>query len=75
MIPIKYTEQGEVIIEASTVGDRVKVSITDTGVGMDDETTARIFNPNEQGQQTVEGGIVPSSQQQMHLIPEDASSN
>ncbi|WNS45189.1 ATP-binding protein [Paenibacillus sp. MMS20-IR301] len=54
---IKYTEQGEIIIEAVPVGDQVKISIRDTGIGMDEETAARIFKPYEQGSQMMEGGI------------------
>lgn len=54
---IKFTEQGEITVEAVLTGDRVKISITDTGIGMDEETSAIIFNPYEQGSPMMEGGI------------------
>ncbi|WP_179088000.1 ATP-binding protein [Paenibacillus sp. FSL R7-0273] len=54
---IKYTEQGDITVEAFSAGGMVKVSITDTGIGMDKATLARIFQPYEQGSQSTEGGI------------------
>ncbi|WP_334071310.1 hybrid sensor histidine kinase/response regulator [Paenibacillus sp. A14] len=46
---VKFTNEGRVAIEAETVGDTVVVRITDTGIGMDEASLSRIFQPYEQG--------------------------
>lgn len=48
---VKFTSEGVVAIEAETDGDKVVVRISDTGIGMDEETLNRIFDPYEQGQE------------------------
>jgi two-component system sensor histidine kinase ChiS len=53
---IKYTEKGEVFVEAAIVQGRAVVSVTDTGAGMDEATLARVFLPYEQGHSD-NGGI------------------
>jgi PAS domain S-box-containing protein len=46
---IKFTpSQGQVVLEASLVGDRVTVSITDSGVGIKAEDQPRLFRAFEQ---------------------------
>ncbi len=47
---LKFTRQGQVVIDAALVANsvdipRVRVSVADTGVGMDHETMARLFEP------------------------------
>src|SRR5699024_7673228 len=46
---VKYTTTGEIIIDAHTEGNRVFVSIRDTGIGMDEKTMQHIFEPYTQG--------------------------
>lgn len=46
---IKFTDEGDVSISAELRGGRVFVSVADTGIGMDDETQARVFRRYEQG--------------------------
>ena len=48
---IKYTEKGSVTVSAFTVGSKLTITVTDTGIGMDPETLKRIFLPYEQGNQ------------------------
>src|SRR5699024_11703141 len=45
---VKYTTAGKIIIDAHTEGNRVFVSIRDTGVGMDEKTMRHIFEPYTQ---------------------------
>lgn len=40
---LKYTEQGEVRISAASAGDRVVLSVADTGIGISAEDLERIF--------------------------------
>lgn len=57
---LKYTNEGEVSIRAHAIGDRVQIVIADTGIGMDEETMRRIFEPYEQAppdKTMVEGGF------------------
>lgn len=42
---IKFTERGNVDITAEQVGDRIKVVIQDTGIGMDRSDWERVFQP------------------------------
>ena len=46
---VKYTTAGKIIIDAHTEGNRVFVSIRDTGVGMNEKTMRHIFEPYTQG--------------------------
>lgn len=48
---IKYTENGEITVTAYPEGSGVTIQVTDTGIGMDQETIKRIFLPYEQGEQ------------------------
>ena len=45
---IKFTERGEVEMRVARVGERVRVSIRDTGIGMSSEEMARLFKPFQQ---------------------------
>ena len=55
---IKYTEEGYITIDASHKADMATVTITDTGVGMSEQTKKVIFEPYKQiGTSTQEGGI------------------
>ncbi|MEK0315559.1 hybrid sensor histidine kinase/response regulator [Cohnella sp. 56] len=47
---VKFTQAGQVSIEAEKEGDQVVVRVADTGIGMDEETARRIFRPYEQGE-------------------------
>jgi PAS domain S-box-containing protein len=43
---VKFTERGEVVIRVSwTAPDRLGFEVADTGIGMDDETIQRVFQP------------------------------
>jgi two-component system, sensor histidine kinase ChiS len=56
----KFTGAGEIAIQADLRHGRVYIEVTDTGIGMDEETVRRIFEPYEQGdsgQSMVEGGF------------------
>ena len=47
---VKYTQQGgEVWLEASIVGDKVKISVCDTGVGVPPEKIDKLFERFERG--------------------------
>ena len=51
---VKFTERGRVGIEAINVGDgRVRLAVRDTGVGIDEDTLARLFVPFSQGDQSI----------------------
>ncbi|GLX80042.1 hypothetical protein tinsulaeT_33820 [Thalassotalea insulae] len=45
---IKFTEQGEVTVDAEHIGNVIKISVTDTGVGIPASKHAIIFNSFEQ---------------------------
>lgn len=44
---VKYTAQGEVRISAEQDGDKIRISINDTGVGIDEAALKRLFQPFE----------------------------
>lgn len=46
---VKFTNEGLVAIEAEAEGEKVIVRVFDTGIGMDQSTAGRIFQPYEQG--------------------------
>ncbi|MCH1639411.1 ATP-binding protein [Paenibacillus timonensis] len=51
---IKFTDRGEIALEADTMGDMACIRVKDTGIGMDEETCQRIFKPYEQGPSIME---------------------
>ncbi|GED67956.1 hypothetical protein BRE01_16580 [Brevibacillus reuszeri] len=53
---LKFTDQGSVTISAKLVNGQVTIYVEDTGIGMDEETKARIFLPYEQGAQGISDG-------------------
>jgi len=57
---LKYTGDGEVSISGRVQDGRALIKVADSGIGMDEETMRRIFEPYEQheaGQTMVEGGF------------------
>ncbi|WP_271751120.1 hybrid sensor histidine kinase/response regulator [Cohnella sp. JJ-181] len=44
---IKYTEEGVISVSAELADGRVAVSVSDTGIGMDEETQSRVFRRYE----------------------------
>jgi two-component system sensor histidine kinase ChiS len=53
---IKYTEEGTISISAETKDGLTVIHIADTGVGMNEQTQARVFLPYEQGSYGVSDG-------------------
>ena len=45
---IKFTEKGQIVITSGIVGDAVRMSVTDTGIGIKDEDQANLFKPFRQ---------------------------
>ncbi len=45
---IKFTESGSVTLAASRQGDQLVFSVIDTGIGIDEEHFAQLFNPFQQ---------------------------
>ncbi|MFM1653819.1 ATP-binding protein [Brevibacillus sp. B_LB10_24] len=57
---VKYTYEGTITLHAAVEGGMAKVYVTDTGIGMDEQTKQRIFLPYQQAdadQATFTGGI------------------
>lgn len=48
---IKFTEAGEIRLSAGYANGQLTVEVSDTGIGMSDETQARIFEPFERAAQ------------------------
>lgn len=53
---LKYTEQGLVSVSAEEKDAHLFIYVTDTGVGMTEETMARVFLPYEQGPHGINDG-------------------
>ncbi|MEM6763508.1 MAG: ATP-binding protein [Bacteroidota bacterium] len=51
---IKFTEEGAVIIKARQEGDRIKVAVEDTGIGIPEDKQEGIFRSFEQGDGSTE---------------------
>ncbi|WP_373976383.1 ATP-binding protein [Chitinibacter sp. SCUT-21] len=45
---IKFTESGSIRLSAYRDGEQIKFSITDTGIGLDEQSLGRLFNKFEQ---------------------------
>ena len=50
---LKFTEAGRVTVSITPLGEGVALSVSDTGVGMNDEQQARLFTPFAQGDRTI----------------------
>jgi signal transduction histidine kinase/CheY-like chemotaxis protein len=50
---VKFTEAGEVVLEVIAFGDEIRFKVTDTGIGFDDETGARLFRRFEQADASI----------------------
>ena len=54
---VKFTSKGEVVMQAEIAGDRVMVTIQDTGLGIPQEDQAVIFHEFHQSERTSERGF------------------
>ncbi|WP_238187787.1 ATP-binding protein [Paenibacillus sp. L3-i20] len=54
---VKFTRGGEISITASYKDGKIHISVSDTGVGMDEATIAKIFEPYEQGDVSMTGSV------------------
>ena len=57
---IKFTNEGQIAIQAAVSGGKAVISVTDTGIGIDKDMLDRIFKPYEQadpGKTLYEGGF------------------
>jgi two-component system CheB/CheR fusion protein len=51
---VKFTSQGrDITIRTEAAGKRIRVSVVDTGIGIEADVLPRIFNAFEQGEQTI----------------------
>ncbi|WP_435417617.1 ATP-binding protein [Parerythrobacter aurantius] len=46
---IKFTPRGHITVKATNEGERMQISVSDTGIGIDPEYAQAIFEPFEQG--------------------------
>jgi len=53
---LKYTEQGSITLSAEVQNGQAVIEVADTGIGMDQETQARIFMPYIQGANGISDG-------------------
>ncbi|MFD0679685.1 MULTISPECIES: hybrid sensor histidine kinase/response regulator [unclassified Paenibacillus] len=53
---LKYTEEGTISVSAETRDGHALIHVSDTGVGMNEETQARAFLPYEQGSYGISDG-------------------
>ncbi|WP_442952385.1 ATP-binding protein [Paenibacillus sp. UNC451MF] len=53
---LKYTEEGTISVSAEILGRHAVIHVSDTGVGMNEETQARVFLPYEQGSYGISDG-------------------
>lgn len=54
---LKYTEEGTISVSAEVKGEHVVIHVSDTGVGMNEETRGRVFLPYEQGSYGINDGL------------------
>jgi signal transduction histidine kinase/AmiR/NasT family two-component response regulator len=50
---VKFTEVGEIALEVIAFGGEIRFRVTDTGIGFDDETGARLFRRFEQADASI----------------------
>lgn len=50
---IKFTEVGSVTLDVMPDGERLRFSVTDTGIGMDESVLARLFKPFSQADESI----------------------
>lgn len=71
---VKFTDQGQVVIAVERSGDRIHVTVQDTGIGIPRDRWERIFTPFEQGDNRISdeyGGVglgLPISRQLIELM-------
>lgn len=41
---IRYTEQGKVLLQCRDIGNAIRISVVDTGIGMSDESKLKLFD-------------------------------